>query len=388
MATYPVTESTIYSKRSGEAVRHKVAKQVPAPSELLDERVFVHMLRLERKKSERSHEPFVLMLFEGASFSQTGSSPLMGEVSRAIWASTRETDVLGWYEQNRVLGLIVSQVGESALSNAGMVAERIGRALQKRLAPETFAALKMRVRIFPDESDDERDDGGDFTFYRDLTASHDHRRAPRSVKRMMDIALSSIALIALSPVLFLIALLVKLTSEGPILFRQQRVGRYGVPFTFLKFRSMYVNNDPRIHQEYVARLISGDAEVNQNGDGGQATYKIVNDPRITRLGKFLRKSSLDELPQLFNVLKGEMSLVGPRPPVPYEFEKYHTWHKRRVFEVQPGITGLWQVMGRSKTTFEEMVRLDLRYVKNWSLKLDFKILLQTPKAVLSADGAY
>ena len=388
MATYPVTESRPYTRRR-EAIGHKVVKQAPAPTEVLDERHFVHMLRLERKRSERSHEPFVLMLFEMSSLPQTGASAaVVVEIARAIWSSTRETDVIGWYEQDKVLGLIVSQIGTAALSNSGLVAERIGQTLQARLAPETFAALRMRVRLFPDESDDERGNGGDFTFYRDMSPPHDHRRASRSAKRIADIVLSSIALIALSPVLLIIAILVKLTSQGPILFRQERVGRYGVPFTFLKFRSMYVNNDPTIHQEYVARLISGDREVNRSGEDGRTTYNIVNDPRITRLGKILRKSSLDELPQLFNVLKGEMSMVGPRPPVPYEFEKYHTWHKRRVFEVKPGITGLWQVMGRSKTTFDEMVRLDLRYVKNWSLVLDFKILLQTPKAVLSADGAY
>jgi lipopolysaccharide/colanic/teichoic acid biosynthesis glycosyltransferase len=117
-------------------------------------------------------------------------------------------------------------------------------------------------------------------------------------------------------------------------------------------------------------------------------YKIVNDPRVTPLGRFLRRSSLDELPQFFNVLKGDMSLVGPRPPLPYEFERYFTWHRRRVLEIKPGITGLWQICGRSKTSFDEMVRLDLRYAREWSLWLDLKILLETPIAVIFRAGAY
>ena len=149
---------------------------------------------------------------------------------------------------------------------------------------------------------------------------------------------------------------------------------------------MYSNNDPRIHQEYVSNLIQGKADREKSGQS--CVYKLTNDPRITPLGRFLRKTSLDELPQLFNVLTGKMSLVGPRPPVPYEFEQYNIWHRRRVVEVKPGITGLWQVMGRSKTTFDDMVRLDLKYAKLWSISLDLKILLRTPIAVLSGEGAY
>jgi lipopolysaccharide/colanic/teichoic acid biosynthesis glycosyltransferase len=142
-----------------------------------------------------------------------------------------------------------------------------------------------------------------------------------------------------------------------------------------------VNSDPAIHKEYIRNLIG-----NKVGDSG--AYKIKNDPRVTPIGRFLRKSSLDELPQFINVLKGEMSLVGPRPPIPYEFESYALWHRRRILEAKPGITGLWQVDGRSRTTFDEMVRMDLRYIRNQSFWLDVKILLKTPFAVLSGDGAY
>jgi lipopolysaccharide/colanic/teichoic acid biosynthesis glycosyltransferase len=164
-----------------------------------------------------------------------------------------------------------------------------------------------------------------------------------------------------------------------------RVGQQGKLFSFFKFRSMYVNSNAAIHKEYTTRFIShGQAA----SDTDAAIYKITNDPRITRVGRVLRQTSLDELPQLWNVLRGEMSLVGPRPPLPYELKCYAAWHHRRVLEVKPGMTGLWQVTGRSRTTFNDMVRLDLRYVQQWSIWLDFKILLQTPKAVLMGNGAY
>jgi lipopolysaccharide/colanic/teichoic acid biosynthesis glycosyltransferase len=190
------------------------------------------------------------------------------------------------------------------------------------------------------------------------------------------------AIVLFSPALLLIGGLVKLTSKGPVLFRQRRVGHAGREFTFLKFRSMFVNSDPAIHQEYVRKLIS------QQLTEANGTYKIMNDPRVTLVGRFLRKTSLDELPQFFNVLKGEMSLVGPRPPIPYELEKYSSWHRRRVFEAKPGITGIWQVYGRSRTTFDEMVRMDLRYVREQSLWLDIKLLFKTPLAVMRGKGAY
>jgi lipopolysaccharide/colanic/teichoic acid biosynthesis glycosyltransferase len=204
----------------------------------------------------------------------------------------------------------------------------------------------------------------------------------------MDIAGSLAALILCCPLFALISLAIKLTSKGPILFKQERVGRYGSRFTFLKFRSMECDNDALIHREYVKRFIAGEEDPARVSHTQNAVYKIQNDPRVTRVGKFLRKSSLDELPQFINVLKGDMSLVGPRPPIPYELEDYRIWHRRRVQESKPGITGLWQVNGRSRLKFDDMVRLDLQYAKTWSLWLDIKILLRTPRAVLFGAGAY
>jgi lipopolysaccharide/colanic/teichoic acid biosynthesis glycosyltransferase len=150
---------------------------------------------------------------------------------------------------------------------------------------------------------------------------------------------------------------------------------------------MYANNDLKIHQEFMKRVISGDHDGHAAG-GAKPVYKMTNDPRVTRIGRFLRRTSLDELPQFLNVLKGEMSMVGPRPPLAYEYEEYDVWHRRRVLEIKPGITGLWQVKGRSRVRFDDMVRLDLQYARAWSLWLDIQILIQTPRVVFFGDGAY
>jgi lipopolysaccharide/colanic/teichoic acid biosynthesis glycosyltransferase len=189
-----------------------------------------------------------------------------------------------------------------------------------------------------------------------------------------------------------VAALVKLTSSGPVLFKQTRVGHMARPFTMLKFRTMLEKNDDSLHQKFVSDFIkSGTHNVvtapEGSGADATATFKIRNDPRTTPIGRVLRRTSIDELPQLWNVLRGEMSLVGPRPPIPYELKNYRSWHLRRVLEAKPGLTGLWQVMGRSRTTFDEMVRLDLRYARTRSLWLDLRILLATPGAVLSGKGA-
>jgi lipopolysaccharide/colanic/teichoic acid biosynthesis glycosyltransferase len=177
---------------------------------------------------------------------------------------------------------------------------------------------------------------------------------------------------------------VKLTSNGPIFFRQPRIGQMGRSFTMLKFRTMKVDADHALHQKFVTEFINSAPKVQAKAD---APFKIANDPRVTPLGRVLRKTSLDELPQLWNVLIGDMSLVGPRPPIAYEVAQYKLWHNRRLFEAKPGVTGLWQVAGRSRTTFDEMVRLDLRYAKSRSLWTDLKILVATPAAVFTGKGA-
>lgn len=201
-------------------------------------------------------------------------------------------------------------------------------------------------------------------------------------KRVFDFLLSLIGILFLSPLLIIIALGVIFSSPGPAIFTQKRVGKDGHSFEFFKFRSMYAGNDESIHKAYFAKLIRGRREA-ECGD----SFKIKNDPRVTPLGRLLRKTSLDELPQLFNVLKGDMSLVGPRPPIDYEVEQYMDWHRQRL-HATPGITGLWQVSGRSSVPFDEMVLLDIHYMEHWSLLLDLKILLRTVPVVLFGIGAY
>ena len=207
------------------------------------------------------------------------------------------------------------------------------------------------------------------------------------IKRAIDVAGSIFALLVLSPLIFMTALLIKADSKGPVIFRQVRLGEKGVPFTFYKFRSMNVDATDQIHRDYVLKLIDGKHSAINNGNNENPLYKILSDPRVTSVGKFIRKTSIDELPQLYNVLKGDMSLVGPRPPLAYEAEKYQAWHLRRILEMKPGITGLWQVEGRSRTGFDEAVRLDVRYIQTWSLFLDIKILFKTVKEVLQCRGA-
>jgi lipopolysaccharide/colanic/teichoic acid biosynthesis glycosyltransferase len=210
------------------------------------------------------------------------------------------------------------------------------------------------------------------------------RRTALGLKRAIDVAVAGLGLLLLSPILLLIAVVVRLESPGPALFKQVRLGKDSQPFTFYKFRTMTDGNDPSIHQRYVEELITKPSE-SLKGDTG--SFKIECDPRVTRIGGFLRRTSVDELPQLLNVLSGEMSLVGPRPPLPYEAALYSDRARRRL-ECKQGITGLWQVSGRCETTFDEMVELDIEYIDGWSLGLDLKILARTLPAIVNARGAH
>ena len=206
----------------------------------------------------------------------------------------------------------------------------------------------------------------------------------RILKRTFDLVISALAIVLLLPFWLLIALLIKLDSKGPVFYTQERVGMDGRLFLLYKFRTMAADADSELHREYQRAFIAGRAEANL-GDDQKPTYKLFADPRITRVGKFLRKTSLDEVPQLLNVLLGDMSIVGPRPPIPYEVEAYELWHRKRL-DMKPGVTGLWQVSGRNRLPFEEMVRLDLFYIENWSLLLDLKIILRTGFVMLGREG--
>jgi lipopolysaccharide/colanic/teichoic acid biosynthesis glycosyltransferase len=358
---------------------------------LLDEAMFRRMLAVERKRTERTKAPFLLMLIEAdGSEGPDKSARTLAAVTMALLASSRDTDLIGWYSDRAVLGAIYTGLtsdDKRAVLNTFL--SKVNNTLRAELTDDQFNLVKISFHIFPDDWDHGKPgQPSNATLYPDITSQDKGRRSMLVIKRFIDVV-GSVALLTLcSPLFLIIALAVKATSKGPVFFRQQRVGRYGKTFTFLKFRSMYVNNDSTVHQQFVKNLIADAGAGDSSNKSENKVYKIVNDKRITGVGRFLRRTSLDELPQFLNVLKGEMSLVGPRPPIPYELAAYQIWHRRRLLAVKPGITGLWQVMNRSTVKFDEMVRLDLRYASTWSPWLDLKILLRTPFAVIKGTGAY
>lgn len=357
-------------------------------SDILDEASFRQMIAVERKRTERSRQPFLLMLLDTGNWLPSDTTgKLLRQVLSALSQTTRETDVRGWYKADCVVGVMFTEISiDGRGSMLSTVMNRVSETLRNTLSVRNFSQIGISLHIFPEDWNQEATQG-DPTFYPDLLHRSGTQTFARTLKRMMDVVGSASAILVLAPIFFVVAVLVKLSSKGPILYRQERLGRFGKTFTFLKFRSMYTDNDPKIHREFIKRVINGEHDGRAEGENG-AFYKMTNDPRITKIGRFLRRTSLDELPQFINVLKGDMSLVGPRPPIPYECEEYDIWHRRRVLEVQPGITGLWQVKGRSRVSFDEMVRLDLRYARTWSIWLDLQILLKTPRAVFFADGAF
>jgi lipopolysaccharide/colanic/teichoic acid biosynthesis glycosyltransferase len=356
--------------------------------EVLVENVFHSMLTLERRRAERSRKPFVLMLLDANLENGTAEQILRHAVDIVV-ASKRETDLVGWYKQGAILGVIFTEVNlEGDIPITETLRTKVETAFAKHLGRERAAKIAISLHVFP-ENCDKNGSGwvADSKLYPDIKRKGSRKRLPLVIKRAIDVMGSGALLLVLSPFLAAIVALIKLTSKGPVIYKQERLGQFGARFKCLKFRTMYTNNDPRIHQEYVQQFIAGKAGLNNAEGSAQPVYKLVKDPRVTLIGRFLRKTSLDELPQFWNVLRGDMSLVGPRPPVPYEFEVYDIWHRRRVLEVRPGVTGLWQVSGRNRTRFDEMVRLDLRYCQTWSIWLDLKILLATPGAVLNGGGA-
>ncbi len=348
------------------------------------------MIAIERKRTERSRKPFVLMLLDiGNHQNAEKNRKALDSIVPTLLSSTRETDVIGWYEERITVGQIFTGLApDDQNSILGTILTRVSAKLRDSLPFEQFNQVSISFHFFPDDWD--HDTSGRLinpVLYPDLSSRNRNKRSLLDIKRIMDIVGSSVAILISLPLFVMAAFAIKASSRGPIFFRQQRVGQFGQRFTFLKFRSMQVDNDPSIHKEYVMKLIAGLAERQASGRDGEGVYKLSSDRRITQVGKFLRRTSLDELPQLVNVLKGDMSLVGPRPAIPYEVAAYQTWHRRRVLEVKPGITGLWQVNGRSRVRFDEMVRLDLQYARSWSPWLDINILIQTPRAVLRGAGA-
>jgi len=345
----------------------------------LPEERFREMLLTERKRTERSGDPFVLALVDISDLLCVSDfSGVLGvqKIMESLGENVRETDIRGWYERKRILGIVFTEIRGP---DRNIFSEKIRKQVERVLGGWVRGQVEISVYSFPSDKKAGSTETL-LTFYPEADRSK-RRGLSLMAKRGIDILGAFLGLVIFSPLFLLIPFLIKLTSPGPVFFSQKRVGQGGDLFTFYKFRSMYIDSDDSIHRDYVSRLIKGDIQE-------QKVYKISADPRVTAVGRFLRKTSFDELPQFLNVLRGDMSLVGPRPPIPYETAQYSLWHIRRLMECKPGITGFWQVEGRSSTTFDEMVRMDLQYSRKRSLLLDLKLILKTPLALLTARGAY
>ena len=340
---------------------------------ILGESVFRDSLVRERKRADRFGAPFALLLVDRT---DVGAPPdHWASVVAAIAGVKRDSDAVGWLEEGAVLGLLLPEV-----SRAGSltVLDRVRRELELRIGASALAAVSMRLYAHGLEAGP---DGATFPpvdLLIEAFVQEKERPWRDTAKRALDIVGSLAMMLLFAPVMLVAMVAVKATSPGPVFLKQVRIGRRGEPFKMLKLRTMYVNAGHGVHKDYMAWYIKSSAKESRTG---AEFFKLKNDPRITRLGHILRRTSLDELPQFQNVLRGEMSLVGPRPPLPFEVEQYQPWHRRRVLEAKPGITGLWQVSGRSRTTFDDMVRLDLRYARTHSLWTDIKILAATPRAM-------
>ena len=340
---------------------------------------FDAILRYERARIDRSGSHFSLVALEVEKYLEEADE--LNRLLHTLRARLRTTDQLGWLDE-RTIGILMPGTD---LQGAWVFAIKFERDYfgQQPPAPFTVYCYPEHWLINGNGSNpkdvakglDQRINGnGNGSSFQ--TISNKMERALVGElppwKRVVDIAGSLLAIILNSPIFLILSAYIKLVSPGPVFFRQERVGYRGKCFSFLKFRTMAMDNNPGSHQVYLQELINSDQPMEKLDDG--------RDPRIIFGGRIIRKACLDELPQLFNVLRGEMSLVGPRPCLPYEAKEYLRWHERR-FDIKPGITGLWQVSGKNKLTFKQMIRLDISYRHNLSFLLDLKILLLTLPAI-------
>jgi lipopolysaccharide/colanic/teichoic acid biosynthesis glycosyltransferase len=349
------------------------ATQAPARhshrERILEADLFRTAIAREQKRVDRSAKAFAVLTVE---LTDGSSAELMRLSAAAISAGTRCGDIIGWLRQDRAIGVLLTDIHALNFPQQVTIESRIRRALASCADAPDIRRVAVGLQVHNSTRRTAR-----------AERSSSHARVHDVLKRMLDL-IGGISLLAvLSPLLLLIAAAVKLTSKGPVLFRQERIGQGMKPFRMLKFRTMRPDSGHAVHQAYVTQFIKGGDE----SAAAPGVFKLTNDRRVTPIGQLLRKTSLDELPQLWNVVVGDMSLVGPRPPIKYEVDQYKGWHLRRVLDAKPGVTGLWQVTGRSRTTFDEMVRLDLRYARTYSVWTDLRILLATPRAVIAGKGA-
>lgn len=357
--------------------RSSTAAAFPPAEELLPRQYFLAQLHREKRRVDRSKAPLSLIIYRMAQRSGAASTAAL---AAQLLASKRETDIAGWLGDD-VLAVICPDTAE----------EGGQRFIDKIEALSGDLHYSVECVTYPDHLfEGLAADPHAVHSPSPLLAAQAARDLSSDVywlKRPLDILGAFLALVLFAPVMLAAALAIKLSSRGPVIFTQTRLGKSGVPFRFYKFRSMTVDSDDRIHRDHVKGLIGSEDTLQDRSDASGAWFKIQGDPRVTWVGRFIRRTSIDELPQLFNVLRGDMSLVGPRPPLPYEAENYRSWHLRRVLDIRPGMTGLWQVDGRGRLSFDDMVRMDLSYVRGCSLRLDLRILAKTAPVVLSCEGA-
>jgi lipopolysaccharide/colanic/teichoic acid biosynthesis glycosyltransferase len=359
---------------------------------LISEESFKTMVEVERKRSDRSGKPFLVMLLDltsiinGKDRYSSGRNSILkffNKVVKTITVETRDIDIKGWYETGKSIGILFTEITPEGKDK---ILEKINRSLRK-----VFREIASRINIschwYPMDHS-EFGNGEVQIFYPDPSQLSLRKKISRISKRSIDILGSLLGLLIFSPVFLVASIIIKCSSAGPVFFRQERVGKGGKIFRIYKFRTMTVKNDESEHREYMKQFIRGQAQAVEDETTGMKVFKMTNDSRVTSIGKILRKTSLDEVPQFINVLLGDMSLVGPRPPIPYEFKEYNLWHRRRVLESKPGITGYWQIEGRSMTSFDGMVRMDIRYINTRSTLFDLKVILKTPLALFTAKGAY
>ena len=380
-AAVDVASTASQSRRQQERARHvrlvevsnRDAAEAPRDDDLLPRNIFMRDLRREKLRADRSSSSLSLVVFTAATLSGDGEA-CFAELLDVLHARTRETDAVGHLDRDRIAVLCPDTDADGA-SNLARKIEQVLRSGSWTIECATYPGT-----VFDELVETRRAAARVQPF-----VQVDHSRG-YAAKRLFDITGALAMLAVLWPLMVLVALAIALTSRGPVIFKQKRLGQGGRPFTFYKFRSMVQDGDDRVHRSYIASYIAEDAKADQGAERG-TPYKLRTDPRITRIGRLIRKTSIDELPQLFNVLRGDMSLVGPRPPIPYEAAHYQSWHLRRVTSMKPGLTGLWQVEGRGRVTFNDMVRLDLRYIRDCSLVVDLKILAKTVVVVLRCVGA-
>jgi lipopolysaccharide/colanic/teichoic acid biosynthesis glycosyltransferase len=330
--------------------------------------LFARFLSREHALTQRGNYSFSVLEFELQR--DAAHSGLATTLEHVVTSHIRETDIAGWLRRS-CLGVILPA---TSAPDAERLVERIAQALPPHVTPLRHSAYEYGPASFADGGP--RNTPGTPPPPAPPVPTHARllARIPRW-KRLLDIVCSSLALVVLTPLFIVLILAIEIVSPGPFLFRQERIGHLGRRFQCLKFRSMRVDTNSDAHREHVLNLLRSDAPMTKLETLGE-------DPRLIPLGRVFRATGLDELPQLINVLAGDMSLVGPRPCVPYEFAQFKPWYRMRCL-TPPGLTGLWQVNGKNKTTFEQMMRYDVRYAKSRSLHLDLAILLRTPGVVVS-----